>query len=69
MKVVHAVRNSEVFRIWSKSFNVSGSDAQAKINFFPHLTLLSNNLLLTSYLSCIYLESWFYWLCNAENIE
>ena len=30
--------------------------------FFSKLTLLSNNLVLTSYLSGIYLESWFFWL-------
>ena len=30
--------------------------------FFSQLTLLSNTLVLTSYLSGIYLESWFSWL-------
>ena len=30
--------------------------------FFSQLTLLSNNVVLTSYLSGIYLESWFSWL-------
>ena len=30
--------------------------------FFSQLTLLSNNLVLASYLSGIYLESWFSWL-------
>ena len=30
--------------------------------FFPQLTLLSNNFVLTSYLRGIYLESWFSWL-------
>ena len=29
---------------------------------FYQLILLSNNLVLLSYLSCIYLESWFSWL-------
>ena len=33
-----------------------------KSMFFSQLTLLSNNLVLTSYLSDIYLESWFSWL-------
>ena len=47
--------------IGSKSFTVKGYDVQAKINVFSQLTLLSNNLLLTSYLSGIYLESWFCW--------
>ena len=51
-----------MFRIWSKSFNVSDYDAQAKINVFSQLTLLSNNLVLTPYLSGIYLKSWFSWL-------
>ena len=37
--------------------------AQAKINvFFSKLTLFTNNLVLKSYLSGIYLESWFSWL-------
>ena len=36
---------------------------QAKIDgFFYQLTLLSNNLVLISYLSGIYLEWWFSWL-------
>ena len=30
--------------------------------FFSQLTLLSNNLVLTSYLSGIYLDSWLSWL-------
>ena len=33
-----------------------------KSMFFSQLALLSNNLVLTSYLSGIYLESWFSWL-------
>ena len=33
-----------------------------KSMFFSQLTLLSNNLVLTLYLSVIYLESWFSWL-------
>ena len=33
-----------------------------KSMFLSQLTLLSNNLVLTSYLSGIYLESWFSWL-------
>ena len=33
-----------------------------KLMFFSQLTLLSNNLVLTLYLSVIYLESWFFWL-------
>ena len=40
--------------IWSKKLN-----SQAKTNVFSQLILLSNNLELTSYLSGIYLESWF----------
>ena len=52
-----------MFRIWSRSFNLYGYDAQGKNNvFFPQLALFSNNLVLTSYLSGIYLESWFSWL-------
>ena len=43
-----------------KSFNLKGYDAQAKI--FYQFTLLSNNHVLISYLSGIYLESWFSWL-------
>ena len=35
---------------------------ELKSMFFPRLTLFSNNLALTSYLSGIYLESWFSWL-------
>ena len=38
--VAHAVRNSKMFMLWSKSFNI-GYDAQAKINvFFPFDTAL-----------------------------
>ena len=33
-----------------------------KSMFFSQLTLLSNNLVLTLYLSVNYLESWFSWL-------
>ena len=33
-----------------------------KINVFHKLTLLSNNLVLISYLSDNYLKSWFSWL-------
>ena len=33
-----------------------------KLMFSPQLTLLSNNILLTSNLSGVYLESWFSWL-------
>ena len=36
--------------------------AQAKINIFYQLTLVSINLVLLSYLSGLYLESWFSWL-------
>ena len=43
MKVAHAVGNSEMFRISSKSFNLQDYDEQAKINIFYQLTLLSNN--------------------------
>ena len=43
-----------------KSFNLKGYDAQAKI--FYQFRLLSNNHVLISYLSGIYLESWFSWL-------
>ena len=50
-----------MFKIWSKSFNDYSNDAQAKF-FFSQLTLLSNNLVLTLYLSVIYLESRFSWL-------
>ena len=39
-----------------KSFNVQGFDTQAKINIFYQLTLVSNNFVLISYLSGIYLE-------------
>ena len=46
----------------AKSFNVSGYDSQAKTNVFSKLTLLFNNLALMSYLTGIYLESWFSWL-------
>ena len=45
-----------------KSFNVQGFYAQAKINIFCQLPLVSNNFVLISYLSGIYLGSWFYWL-------
>ena len=45
-----------------KSFNVQGFYAQAKINIFYQLPLVSNNFVLISYLSEIYLESWFCWL-------
>ena len=45
-----------MFRIWSKSFKVQGYNAQVKTNVFCQLPLLSNNLVLTSYLSRIYLE-------------
>ena len=54
-KVADAVRNSELFRIWSSSFNVQGYDAHAKINAFSQLTLHSSNLVLTSYLSGIFI--------------
>ena len=39
--------------------------------FFSKLTLLSNNLLLTSYLSGIYLESWVFLVMrwSVENIQ
>ena len=33
-----------------------------RLKFFCQLTLHSSNLVLTSYLSGIYLESWFSWL-------
>ena len=36
--------------------------AQAKINIFYQLTLVSINLVSLSYLSGLYLESWFSWL-------
>ena len=57
--------------IGSKSFTVKGYDVQAKINVFSQLTLLSNNLLLTSYLSGIYLESWVFLVMrwSVENIQ
>ena len=42
-----------------KSFHVQGYDVQDKTNVFSQLTLLSNNLVSTSYLSGIYIESWF----------
>ena len=45
-----------------QSFNVQGFDTQAKINIFYQLTLVSNNFVLISYLSGIYLESCFYGL-------
>ena len=63
MKVAHAVRNSQMLRIWSKSFNVQGYDAQGKINVFvSQFTLPSNNFVLTSHLNGVYLESWFSWI-------
>ena len=38
--------------------------------FFSQLTLLSNDLVLTSYLSGNYLESWFFFMGrSADNIE
>ena len=42
-----------------------------KSMFFSKLTLLSNNLLLTSYLSGIYLESWVFLVMrwSVENIQ
>ena len=46
-----------------KSLNVQGFNAQAKINFFYRLVLLSNRLLLMSYKMIFTLESWFAWLC------
>ena len=33
-KVAHAVINSGLFILWSKSFNVQGYDAQAKFDVF-----------------------------------
>ena len=52
-------------------FTQQGALRTLHIQFFSQLTLLSNNLVLTSYLSGIYLESWFSWLWGwrAENIE
>ena len=46
----------------SKTFNTKGFDAQAKMIVFYQLALLSNNLVLMSNLSGIYLESLFSWL-------
>ena len=52
-------------------YGQDGYDAQAKINVFYQLTLLSNDLVFISYLylhmnwqfhSDIYIESWFSWL-------
>ena len=40
-----------MFRIWAKSFNARRYDAQAKINVFSQLTLLSNNSISASYFS------------------
>ena len=40
-----------------------------KSMFFSQLTLLSYNLVLTSYLSGANLKSWVFWLWSAENIE
>ena len=37
--------------------------------FFSQLTLLSNNLVLTSYLSGIYLDSWLSWLWGGRSTE
>ena len=46
-----------------KSFNLQGYDAQAKLYvYISQLAMLSNNHVLKSYLSGIYLESWFSWL-------
>ena len=42
-----------------KAFNALGHYAQAKINVFYQLTLLPNNIVLTSYLGGFYLEPWF----------
>ena len=59
--VAHTVSNYKMFRIRSKRFNLKGYDAQAKTNVFCQLILPCNNLVLTSYLSGFYLESWFSW--------
>ena len=42
-----------------KRFNVQGYDGQAKTNVFSQSTPVSDNLVLASYMSGIYLELWF----------
>ena len=51
-----------MFRIGPKALTYKAAMHKLKSMFFSQLTLLSNNLVLTSYLSGFYLESWFSWL-------
>ena len=60
-KVSHAVSNAVLFRSSSKSYNVKALMDRLKSIFF-YQVILSNNLVLMSQLSGIYLESWFSWL-------
>ena len=45
-----------------KALTYKATMNRLKPMFFPQLTLLSNNFVLTSYSGGIYLESWFSWL-------
>ena len=50
-----------------KALTYKATMHKLKSMFFSQLTWLSNNLVLTSYLSGIYLESWFFWLwCGVQ---
>ena len=52
-----------------KTLACKATTHRLKSMFFSQMTLLSNNFVLTSNLSCIYLESRFSGLWSAENIE
>ena len=54
-----------------KALKYRGTMLRLKSMFFSQLTLLSNSLILMSYLGGIYLQSCFTWLWgrSAENIE
>ena len=66
MKVVHAVRNSETLGYGAKAstYKITMNRLKSMFVFFFQLALLSNNFVLASYLSGIYLESRFSWLCG-----
>ena len=49
-----------------KALTYKATMHKLKSMFFSQLTLLSNNLVVTSYLSGIYLDSWFSWLWGKE---
>ena len=67
---MHAVRNSEKFRICPKALTYKTTMHRLKSMFFSQLTLLSNNLVLTSYLSGIHIIMVFMVMGkSAENIE